>query len=409
MIKTVKKVMAVGTGAAMMGATLGTGVLAQDLSAYPSPFIQNGQFNGLIVVGDQADSSDVLGSIDIATSLQYAARVERTVATDTSASSRTTFSSTGEAWRVGTSSRSLVISEIGTGANIVNESLSDFSELTSDELPVILKDGTVRVGGGTVYEYEQTLKLGPAKVMLAENDDDEIELSLNYEDEASIADYTLEFSTDLETDVVSGTAKVSTKAASGILDDLEGREIEVLGKTWSILNARTSGATNAELTLMGGSATDILDEDGTKDHTVAGKAYKVVMGPITSGRGDIYRTTFTVNGERTDTLEEGDTYTLKDGSVIGVKNIQVQNFFGGVRTAEYYLGANKVILKDINIEDETVNSKLEIQDEKVDNTYVDIKGERTDTGEMSIESIKIMVDADDDLFVQSRRNGQPAS
>ena len=146
LIKTVKKVMAVGTGAAMVGATLGTGVLAQDLSTYPSPFIQNGQFNGLIVVGDTANVADVLGSIDIATSLQYAARVERTLSAGTTA--RTTFSASGEAWRVARFfGESLMISEFGEWQSAPTALTIGAVEdsITKNELPSLLRDGSIRI------------------------------------------------------------------------------------------------------------------------------------------------------------------------------------------------------------------------------------------------------------------------
>ncbi len=46
-----------------------------DLSSYPEPFVDEGEFNAIIVVGDTASPSDVIASVDIATSLQFAARV----------------------------------------------------------------------------------------------------------------------------------------------------------------------------------------------------------------------------------------------------------------------------------------------------------------------------------------------
>ena len=69
--KAIKKIAALGAGLSMVGATF-LGAMAADLSGYPSMFIKNGQFNGVIVVGDKAAAEDVVGSIDIATSLQYA-------------------------------------------------------------------------------------------------------------------------------------------------------------------------------------------------------------------------------------------------------------------------------------------------------------------------------------------------
>jgi hypothetical protein len=50
-------------------ATLVAGQAGTTLDTYPEPFVQNGVFDGKIVVGKNAASSDVIGAIDIAASL----------------------------------------------------------------------------------------------------------------------------------------------------------------------------------------------------------------------------------------------------------------------------------------------------------------------------------------------------
>ncbi|MEA3399378.1 MAG: S-layer protein, partial [Patescibacteria group bacterium] len=65
----VKKVFAVAASAALVGTTIAA-VAAYDLSDYPAPFVEDGMFNGAIVVGETAATTDVLGAIDIAASLQ---------------------------------------------------------------------------------------------------------------------------------------------------------------------------------------------------------------------------------------------------------------------------------------------------------------------------------------------------
>lgn len=70
--KSAKKVFAIATGLALVGTTI-MGALAYDLSNYPAPFVQDGMAKGVIVVGQNAATSDVLGAIDIAASLQAAA------------------------------------------------------------------------------------------------------------------------------------------------------------------------------------------------------------------------------------------------------------------------------------------------------------------------------------------------
>ena len=75
MKKVIKKIVALGIGASMVGATI-LGASAANLNAYPAPFIQSGKFSGTLVVGDNAAAEDVVGVSDIAMSLQYSASVK---------------------------------------------------------------------------------------------------------------------------------------------------------------------------------------------------------------------------------------------------------------------------------------------------------------------------------------------
>jgi hypothetical protein len=71
-LRTLKKVAAIGTGVAMLGATL-TGALALDLKDYPSPFVKSGVYDSsnAFVAGDKAAAADTLGMVDIAADLQF--------------------------------------------------------------------------------------------------------------------------------------------------------------------------------------------------------------------------------------------------------------------------------------------------------------------------------------------------
>lgn len=74
-LKTLKKVAAIGTGVAMAGATL-TGALALDLAEYPSPYVVDGTYDDstALVVGDNALAADTLGVSDIVANLQFEAK-----------------------------------------------------------------------------------------------------------------------------------------------------------------------------------------------------------------------------------------------------------------------------------------------------------------------------------------------
>jgi hypothetical protein len=74
--RTMKKMAAIGTGVAMVGATL-TGALAADLADYPEPFVVDGVYDdaNAFVIGDAANGVDVLGLADITTNLQFESKI----------------------------------------------------------------------------------------------------------------------------------------------------------------------------------------------------------------------------------------------------------------------------------------------------------------------------------------------
>ena len=94
--KVIKKIVSLGAGASMVGATMLSAMAAADLSTYPAPFVKDGAFNAMIVVGEAAATNDVLGAIDIATSLQYSAKTTSMVSTGTAS----TISSSGDVKKI---------------------------------------------------------------------------------------------------------------------------------------------------------------------------------------------------------------------------------------------------------------------------------------------------------------------
>src|SRR3989338_3109604 len=108
--KAIKRMIALGTGAVMLSSLVAG---ASDLANYPMPFVKDGKFSGVLVVGDKAAAEDVIGISDITSSLQFAA----TKAAPTSGSG-SSVSVSGDAWLVGTSNH-LELSEDGSTADYV--------------------------------------------------------------------------------------------------------------------------------------------------------------------------------------------------------------------------------------------------------------------------------------------------
>ena len=81
--KAIKKVAAISTGVAMLGATMTGAMAATTLADYPAPFVgANGvpDSSMLVVIGSQSQPSDNLGASDIVGGLQYAAKTPVTTA-----------------------------------------------------------------------------------------------------------------------------------------------------------------------------------------------------------------------------------------------------------------------------------------------------------------------------------------
>src|SRR3989338_3968454 len=132
--RMVKRLFAVGVGAAMIGATAMGALAAADLKTYPAMFVKDGTFNGYFVVGEKAASVDNLAMTDIASSMKYTKAAETT-----SGSVKVE----GDAWMVGTSSKKYEISNSNaTDSNINGEQIRDVTNfIGSDELDA-LADGS---------------------------------------------------------------------------------------------------------------------------------------------------------------------------------------------------------------------------------------------------------------------------
>ncbi|MCP3685524.1 MAG: hypothetical protein GY861_22975, partial [bacterium] len=383
--KTIKKMMALGTGATMVGATLLSATAAADLANYPAPFVKDGAFNAFLVVGDQAEVNDVIGSIDIATSMQYSAKVQKSVATGAG----TSVTMTGDSKKIEEATNNFEFSEA------VN---SITSSVTGADLAA-LEDGSISNEYGT-FKYTQVLGLPTATIVYAKDssnsadvhDDETPEAYLKLLQSPQAAyNYTISFTPALKSD--------HDAAGSSFLNDLRGKKITLLGKEYSILRADHSATNSVSLTFMAGSVSDTLDEGETKTYTLNGKDYEVKLDYV--GSSDCK---FTVEGEVTDpALAETETYRLADGTEIGVVDIMAQEFAGGVRRVQFDLGADKIVLADTSTQTEGVGGAVTIGSEDSSSVKVDIitsaDGGTAAGADVKISSIKVWYEPSEDLYV----------
>jgi hypothetical protein len=377
--KTIKKIVALGAGASMVGATMLSAIAAADLSTYPDPFVKDGKFNALIVVGESAATQDVLGAIDIATSLQFASKTTQTVSTGTAS----TTTGTGDVKKI----------EQSTNKLEMNESISSIAtSVTSADLDA-LADGRITNEYGD-FDYTQTIYLpdGGSRIIFGADPDDSDSVAKPYfyiPSGASVYRYKMSFTPALKSDhTTSGNQ----------LEDIKNKKIKIMGKEYTILKAAHPATNQTALTLMAGAVTDVLEEGQSKTYTIRGTDYDVTLDFV--GTADAK---FTVNGETTNSLAEGDTYKLADGSELGVVDVLAQEFAGGLRKVEFNLGASKIKIEDTNTMVQNWGGVITVGSEDLSQVKADIVTS-TDDGtahgcDVKITSIELNYTAGDDLYL----------
>ncbi|MCF7861910.1 S-layer protein [Candidatus Woesearchaeota archaeon] len=387
--RAIKKIIALGTGATMLGATI-LGAMAADLSSYPAPFVDNGKTNTNIVVGKDAMVVDVVGAINIGASLQYAMKKKADVS---SAGGAATVE--GDAYRLDKSSNFIELEEAINTIGI--------TKIGSDELQA-LAGGTFKNKEGS-YSYNEYLKVpNNASVYYtvdpdAEGDMEDVPgyyLLFEQASTASTADsgeayiYTVEFPT---------AAEESLTDQDTDLDGWHNKKITMLGNEYEIVDS-TLATNDLTIEMLGGAASDTLDVGETKTYTVAGKDYEITVLAVceSCGAGGNAATKLKVNGQVTDSLEAGDTESLDDGTEIGIKDV-----FPTGQTmpdiVEFYVGASKVILQDDDITDNNFYAGYTVGTDSINDVYVRIKGTHTTNVDAKIQSIDVGWWPNEDKYV----------
>ncbi|MBI2653787.1 hypothetical protein HYX02_03150 [Candidatus Woesearchaeota archaeon] len=391
--KAIKRIIALGTGAVMLsGSVFG----AVDLANYPAPFVKDGKFSGVIVVGDKAAAEDVIGISDIISSLQFAATKKAVVTTPGAVTVE------GDAWQAKTSTKKLELGEDLAVGGIHRELLSNITSFIQKGDLKALDSGQVSNSKAT-SPYNQYLYLlgGPAErnmdsgyVLYTEDDDTDILADyLYFKSGREIGRYLLEFTTALESDVDDSSGSASTTGL--FLTDMQDVDITMFGKKYTIVTAKrtTTGGGNVVLTLMGGAGKDTLLEKQTKTYTISGNDYEVTLNFV-----DTDEAQFTINGQTTRKLKDGDTDKLSDGTTVGVTDILYQDYAGGIHSATFFIGAQKVELKDTNVTDVVSTNALKVDDNTIDDALVTIEGS-DDSNTFRINRVHINMSADDNYFV----------
>lgn len=388
----VKRLLALGTGAAMLGATTMGALAAVDLKSYPDMFVKDGTFDGVFVVGEKAAAVDNLAMTDIAASMKYK-----------KASGAATTTVTGDNWRVATSSKKyeLVNSNASSGTNLLGETFNAINTFIGDEDLVALADGKWATNEND-YTYQQFLFFDAEPVTpnnrivkQDEDDDDTTADFLFFRNGQQMARYRLEFTSTAKSDVTDSTGAADTTGT--YLDDFEDTSLSLFGKQHTVVIARRPAAAptsdSVRLVLMSGANTDTLLEGESKTYDVKGTSYDVSSTFV-----DADECKFTVNGEATNKLKDGDTFVLADKTEIGVSEVLYQDYAGGVHSCTFFLGAQKMELRDDDTSNSISSHNLKVGSEDIDGAAVIIEGTDDNTSS-SISVITLNMTAQDDYFV----------
>lgn len=261
--KAIKTIAALGVGATFVGATI-MGAMAADLKDYPSQFITDGKFNGLLVVGANANAIDTFGVTNVALGLQKAA-VTKTLVCGTSATGST--SVTGE---------KVELKSAGNDLNL-NDTLKTVQAVALDDsdLPNLLATETFKDNQGTNKEdvdYDQTLTVDPdglAKLNYYQDDTGAANsgVYLKFQKNKDMYTYSVDFKSDLD-------------YADGA--DLEATTITLQGKPYTItkVNLNSNGKID-KLTMLSGQTVQWIEQGQSVTKVIGGTSHTITMTDVT--------------------------------------------------------------------------------------------------------------------------------
>ncbi|MEM3690448.1 MAG: hypothetical protein QXZ40_01800, partial [Candidatus Micrarchaeia archaeon] len=310
MNKTIKRIVALGTGAAMLGATV-LGALAADLSQYPKPFVDNGKFNGLVVVGEKSMGIDSVGAADILASLQAANVVTKTI------------SGTTETTMEGGKKIESAASHLYLGSSLSGVRAT----FTKEDFPVLLKQNVLVADDGTEYKYDTEITNPAWTVAFGRPDQDKFTQPLPYLAVGNNQPITI--------------TMIFNKPVQFNTSNIMGTNIELFGKEY-VISDSSSEVTSTLLTLYSTAVDQTFTAgEAAKTISIGGKDVTVeVIGVRTGGSSD--QATIKINGE-TKQVTAGNSYTI-GGQRVYVKDVMAYDQPVGGGAVRLFLGSEKLTI-----------------------------------------------------------------
>jgi hypothetical protein len=321
----VKKIVALGVGATMLGATI-LGATAAKLADYPSPFVVDGKFDGLMVVGDTAKTVDNIGMTEVFGSLQYANRKD-----------------------FGTAVTSNAVTSISSGKKLEKSGdhlnwgdyLYDMQDtpMDSGDLPVLLKDGTFEdnEGANKVEEtYTQELNvfdLNSQYLFGADENNDDLAGSYVYLTDGDIIDYMLEFDTPIP---------YEDNGDYAMSDDLESTKLEILGQMYTITDVSFDSSDEIDkITLLSGDVVVWLTQDVKITRVIDGVEHVIQVVDVSENEDRCG-----VNVDGTTAWIDVDSTEKINGVEIGVTDaVSVHTATQDTDVCELSVGASELVLE----------------------------------------------------------------
>ena len=312
-VKTMQKIKAIAAGVGgllMAGATLMTPVLAEQTIG--QAFSSMNPENTIVVVGQNAKVSDVVGAIAVAAELgQHGATV--------------TGSATQAAAEV---SGGVALYDANTKLYMGDPINEVKNTLTAKDLPNILKKGTLEDDDGNTYDYSQYLHIGSNDIEFKQEESDKdpvIAVQMSTSDSAPLYTYELDFNKEVDFTKQDDNRNI-----------MAGNTLDIGGTTFTI----GSETTSTQLVLYKASQTITLNAGGEKTVNVNGQSYDVKVIGFDSNNDEVV---LNVNGA-TDSVREGNSRKI-GGLEIYAKTVTSWNN-GADGVAVLQVGSEKVTLED---------------------------------------------------------------
>ncbi len=330
----------------MLGMTAGIAAAA----SWPAPFVVGGTPNVAIVYGSGAAFSDQTAAQSLSTSLG-------------SFVSGSTSTATG--------GDSIVLSKSSDKVNLRDDVATVFgTTVDDDELADLLADGTYTDDDNTEYDFTQKVTLGSNLDITHFSDTDYDDLigasdrtptvGIQLAGSVHVLNYTLDFTTHPAYDAAT----------------LETTTMRLMGRDYYVLDV-LNGTTN-KTTFLDSANSAVVTEGQTT--TVAGRSVSINFISSTEVRLD-------VDGAITNSLAEGATYKLADGTYVGVKDILYDSKEAGISKVEISVGSGKLEVSH--------GAEVELNDETVE----EIIGFLQQDGSEKLDKVVLMWSTDDEEFI----------